>query len=125
MKNGKRREDGAGLCYAFFMFSYQDKTLRRIARKLRKRFANRIAAVYAFGSRVRGDHDAWSDFDVLVSVRDRDPRIEEEIVGIFVEEELRTGLQVTPLVKDTRALDLERDHNTPFYTNLAAEGVPL
>ncbi|MBI3392080.1 MAG: nucleotidyltransferase domain-containing protein [Nitrospirae bacterium] len=99
--------------------------MRRIARKLRKRFANRIAAVYAFGSRVRGDHDAWSDFDVLVAVRDREPHIEEEIVGIFVEEELRTGLQVTPLVKDARAFDREKALHTPFYRNLMAEGVSL
>jgi predicted nucleotidyltransferase len=47
------------------MFSRERQALERIAADLRARFVRRVVGFYAFGSRVRGDHDAWSDCDVL------------------------------------------------------------
>lgn len=107
------------------MRAHERQVLDRVAAILRERFAGRIAALYAFGSRVRGSHDAGSDFDILVVVRDKDPRVEAEIVGIIVDEEFKAGLSFTPLLKDARAFDLERGFHTPFYENVAREGVPL
>jgi len=107
------------------MHTHERQVLDRIAASLREKFADRIAVLYAFGSRVRGDHDAWSDFDVLVVVRDKDPGVEAEIVGIIVDEEFKAGLSFTPVIKDARAFDLERRFHTPFYENIAREGVPL
>ena len=104
---------------------HERQVLDRIATKLREAFADRIAALYAFGSRVRGDHNAWSDFDILVVIQDREPRAEAAIVGIIVDEEFKAGLSFTPVVKDARAFDLERRFHTPFYENIAREGVPL
>jgi predicted nucleotidyltransferase len=79
--------------------------------------------MYAFGSRARGDHDAWSDFDVLVVVRDRSPEIESGVIGIIVDEELEAGLNFTPVIKDVTAFELEKRHHTPFYENVTREGV--
>lgn len=107
------------------MHYYEKESLRRITEKLRKRFTMRIASVYAFGSRVRGDHDEWSDFDVLVVVRDKEPRIESEIIEIFVNEELESGTSFTPVIKDVRAFELEKKFHTPFYENVSREGVLL
>jgi predicted nucleotidyltransferase len=107
------------------MYPHERRTLERIAAHLRERFADRIAAVYAFGSRVRGSHGAWSDFDLLVLVRDRDPRIEAAIVGVIVDEEAEAGLSFAPVIKDARSFDLERQLRSPFYENIAREGVPL
>ena len=107
------------------MYAHEKGSLDRITKSLREQFPSRIAGVYAFGSRARGDHGEWSDFDILVVVKDRDPGIEGAIIGSFVEEELRSGLIFTPLIKDQRAFEAEKRFNTPFYENLAKEGIVL
>jgi predicted nucleotidyltransferase len=33
---------------------------------------------------MRGTHSAWSDFDLLVVVRDKEPRIENEIISLLI-----------------------------------------
>ena len=117
------------LIRAFFtglvMFLYETQSLQRISAKLREKLRQRIVSVYAFGSRVRGDHDQWSDFDVLVVVRDKEPRVESEIIDIFVDEEMESGTSFTPVIKDIRAFELEEKFHTPFYENISKEGVLL
>jgi predicted nucleotidyltransferase len=107
------------------MYPHEKQTLERIAARLREKFADRIVGAYAFGSRVRGTHRAWSDFDVLVVVRDRNSETETEIIGIIVDEEVKAGLSFAPVIKDARAFALEKGLNSPFYENIMREGVPL
>lgn len=107
------------------MYPHERRVLERIAARLKAQFAGRITGIYAFGSRVRGDHGAWSDFDLLVTVRDREPRIEAEIVGLIVDEEVAAGLSFAPVVKDADAFEMEKRFQSPFFKNIAREGVPL
>jgi predicted nucleotidyltransferase len=107
------------------MYDYEKSALERIAEKLREKYRKKIIAVYAFGSRVRGDHDERSDFDVLVVVKDRDPFIEKGIIDIFVEEENESGLSFAPVIKDAGSFERERDYNTPFYQNIQKEGMAI
>ena len=107
------------------MYAHERRVLDRITKTLRERFPERIQGAFAFGSRARGDHGAWSDFDVLVVVKDRDPSIEQGIISLFVEEELQSGLQFTPLIKDLKAFQSEKKFKTPFHENLTKEGIPL
>lgn len=107
------------------MYTYEKEILRRITRKLKEKFSGRIVSIYAFGSRVKGDHDEWSDFDVLVVVRDRDPGIESKIINAFVDEEIKSGLSFTPVIKDVRSFEKEKKFKTPFYENIMKEGVRL
>jgi predicted nucleotidyltransferase len=107
------------------VYPHERRALARIAARLKEQFADRITAVYAFGSKVRGNHGAWSDFDVLVVVRDRDPRTEAEVVGIIVDEEIEAGLSFAPVIKDAGAFELERRFKSPFYENIVREGVRL
>ena len=99
------------------------ETLNKIVKALKAKFPERIHEVYAFGSRVRGDHTVWSDFDVLIVVKERDPSIEAEIVSLFVDEELETGIPFSPLIKDQAAFEKEKSFKSPFYTNIMQEGV--
>ncbi|NWF51483.1 MAG: nucleotidyltransferase domain-containing protein [Nitrospirae bacterium] len=78
------------------MFDHEKKALKRVTEKLKKRFPNRIVSVYAFGSMVRGDHGEWSDFDVLVTIKNKEPLIEYEIISIFVDEEMKSGVSFSP-----------------------------
>lgn len=107
------------------MYAHEKGALIRITKSLREQFPERVRGVYVFGSRARGDHSEWSDFDVLVVVKDRDPLIEEAIVSLFVEEEVRSGFVFTPLVKDLEAFESEKRFKTPFYENIIREGIVL
>lgn len=81
--------------------------------------------MYAFGSRVRGDHSGWSDFDILIVVRDKNPEIESGIVDVVVDEEMAEGVNFTPVIKDVRSFKLEEKHHSPFYERVTEEGVLL
>lgn len=107
------------------MYAHEKGALNRITKGLRERFPKRIEGIYVFGSKARGDHGEWSDFDVLVVVKDRNPPIEQAIISLFVEEELLSGLLFTPLIKDLKAFESEKRFNTPFYENLTREGIAL
>ena len=105
------------------MYSHEREVLVRIAGQLKEVYRERIMAIYAFGSRARGDYTEESDFDVLVVVKDRDTSIEKKIINIFVEEETMSGLNFTPVIKDSGSFEHEREFNTPFYQNIQKEGL--
>jgi len=105
------------------MHRHESETLGMISKKLHAVFGERLVAVYAFGSRVRGDYDADSDFDVLVLVKDKNPDIEYEIISIFVDLEMAAGLSFTPVIKDIKTFEMEKAYHTPFYENIMHEGV--
>lgn len=87
------------------MYPHERVTLRRIAERLQGRLPGRIVAAYAFGSRVRGSHHAWPDFDLLVVIRGKEPHIESEIVSLIVDEEGKSGLSLPPVIQDVRAFE--------------------
>ena len=107
------------------MFDHYQKALSAIARLLKTRFPDRIEHIYAFGSRVRGDYGEGSDFDVLIVVKNRTPDIEREIISIIVDAELSMDMSFTPVIKDSSSFAKEREVNSPFYTNIMHEGMPL
>jgi len=107
------------------MYTYPEEQLRHITRILKNRFPKRVLSVYAFGSRIRGEYHEWSDFDVLIIVRDKTPALETEIIGIIVDEEMKMGLSFAPVIKDIEAFEMEKKHHSPFYEAIMKEGIPL
>ena len=107
------------------MYTHEIRGLAKAADTLRTRFPNEIVNIYAFGSRVRGDHGHDSDQDVLVIVDARKIDVEEVIVEVFLEVETATGIPVEVIIKDLASFELERKHHSPFYDNIVAEGVEL
>jgi len=107
------------------MHVHERKVLERIIEKLKEKFIDSIVSVYVFGSRVRGDYDEWSDFDVLIVVKNKTPKLEAEIIDILVDEEMESGILFSPVIKDIRVFEMERKYNTPFYKNIMKEGVLL
>ena len=107
------------------MLIHEKKVLKHIADRLKKSLPARLLSVYAFGSRVRGDFDEWSDFDMLIIVKNRNTKIESQIIGIIVDEEMKSGLSFAPVIKDIRAFEMEKKYKTPFYENIKKEGMRL
>jgi Nucleotidyltransferase domain. len=104
------------------MFSEEKKALKRITDKLKKALGVELISVIAFGSRVRGDFRGNSDFDVLVIVRQRSRDIVDKIISIFNEEEIKTGIPFSPVVKSKELFAKEKKFNTAFFRNIKNEG---
>ena len=85
----------------------------------------RLEGIYAFGSRVRGDHGAESDLDLLVVVAKRTPAVERAVIDSCVDEELRSGIPFDPVIKDSASFALERRYHSPFYENVSREGIAV
>ena len=107
------------------MYSHEKKVLERISSSLKRKYPENIVSVYAFGSRVRGDHAEGSDFDVLVIVKKRFIAVEEAIIDAFVEEEMNSGVSFDPVIKTLSSFELEKHHHTPFFENIEQEGITL
>ena len=71
------------------MFIHEREALKDVMKALRSHLHGKIVSAHAFGSRVRGSHDESSDFDLLVVVDGRTTALEQEVIGIIVEEEMK------------------------------------
>ncbi|MBF0328018.1 MAG: nucleotidyltransferase domain-containing protein [Nitrospirae bacterium] len=102
---------------------YEKESLQKIRQLLTDYLPQNFVSLYAFGSRVRGDFGEWSDFDILVIEKDKAPSIEAKVIDIFVEEEMQSGVSFSPVIKDLKAFEKEKNFHTPFYEAIEREGV--
>ena len=88
-------------------------------------FANLPASVYLYGSRVRGDANADSDWDLLIVTDDalHTKDAFERFAFPFTEMGWRLGEQITPLLYTQSEWDAERD--TAFYLNVKNDSILL
>lgn len=113
------------------MYAPTRQALARVGAAIRARLVGcaedsvRLDGIYAFGSRVRGDHHGDSDLDLLVVVGQRTPEVERAVIDSCVEEELLSATPLHPVIKDSASFALERRHHSPFYENIAREGVEV
>ncbi|HEY0834086.1 MAG TPA: nucleotidyltransferase domain-containing protein [Azospirillum sp.] len=81
--------------------------VRELKARLRRRFGDRLVAVYLFGSRARGDHRPDSDADVAVFLRGDLPDpfdAEKAIVEDGYDLLLERGLYIQPWAFEERVL---------------------
>ena len=105
------------------MLNHDKETITTIAQRLRAELGDRLETIQAFGSRARGDHGPWSDFDLLVVVRYRTPDDEHRIIDIIVDAEQAAGVSMSPVIKHASAPAREAALHTPLYENLDREAV--
>ncbi len=123
----KYTTDGLRNSFYFPYFCYMNAEKKLIA----KMISNRVhqldpeADVYLFGSRVRGDEKADSDWDLLiltkypVSLKD-----EQKFRHFLIPLELETGEAFSTFVYEKN--DWNKNHHiTPFYQNVSSEGIKI
>lgn len=101
----------------------EKESIERAAQKLRDVLGDNLVSIIAFGSRIRGDFTGDSDFDILVVVKERNPKITDIVISIFLDEEEKTGIPFSAVIKTLDSYEKERSYNTTFYRNLIKEGV--
>lgn len=105
------------------MFSFEKDAIKRATVKLKDALGDNLIAVAAFGSRVRGDFDGDSDFDILIVVKKRTSDVIDKAIDVFTDEEDNMGIPFSVVIKETRSFEKEKTYNTTFYRNIKKEGV--
>ncbi len=99
--------------------------LEILSERLKTALGTNIRAIVAFGSRVRGDFNWESDFDVLVVVEQKDYSVVRLITDTCLSIEEERGIPLSAVVKDLKTFQAERQYNTGFYRNIKKEGLVI
>ena len=86
---------------------------------------DRIKKLILFGSRVRGDHKPYSDYDVLVVLPEKDRRVIDALYDATMEVLFRTHRLISLKIYREKDFDKLAALPTPFLGNVFREGVTI
>ena len=96
---------------------------------LRQRFGSRLAEVFVFGSRARGDHRADSDLDVAVLLHDTAiplSRVDRELLDVTYPVEIESGIHIQAWALPAAGLDAGASgFRARLVSTIRREGVRL
>ncbi len=102
----------------------QERLLSEIKSEIIKDYPS--AQIIIFGSRARGDEKSFSDWDILILIEKDITEIQKiELHDKLYEIELQTGEIINTIIHTRREWDHPLMQITPFYQNVAREGVPV
>ena len=100
------------------------EALKELKTRLEKRFPG--CEIVLFGSRARGEGDAFSDLDVLIIVNTRvDRTLRETITDISYPLELEFDVVFGKVIENRTDWDSTISRTTPLHCNIDREGVRL
>jgi predicted nucleotidyltransferase len=97
--------------------------LRKLKDALQRDF--RLIELRLFGSKARGDSTPESDIDVLVVLEDYDWQVEKAVYGLCYDVGLEFGIFISAALYSRREYTSRLTRATPFYRNVAREGVAV
>ena len=99
--------------------------LEELLRSLRAALGNNLLEVKLFGSKATGKDQRDSDIDVLVVVKKNGMEIEDRVLDIAFDVNLKHDVYISPRVIDRSTLSDPVWSITPFLRAVAKEGIPL
>lgn len=102
-----------------------ERSLRRFAVELRRRFASSLRELRLFGSQARGEAGAESDVDVLVVLDAVDWRTRCQILDLAADVGLDEGLVLSPTILDETTWRRWCRQERPLAMDVEREGVRL
>jgi uncharacterized protein len=99
--------------------------IEEFVERLRAVRANNLIEVKLFGSKATGKDQPESDIDVLVAVETGGVEVEDEILDIAFDTNLKHEVYISPRVIDRATLADPVWRITPFLKAIAKEGIPL
>ncbi len=104
---------------------HERNVLAEFLSRLREQFGARIAHVWLFGSKARGDSDAESDIDLLIVTRDGDDALAKAVGEIAYALNLEHGVLLCEYVVSAWRFAQMRARQELIYKNIMSEGVDL
>ena len=108
-----------------YLTPHERDVLTEFLSRLRERFADHIAHVWLFGSKMRGDFDEESDVDLLIVARDGSDALGAVVGKIAYALSLEHGILLCEHVISAYRFAQMRARQEPLYENIAREGVDL
>jgi predicted nucleotidyltransferase len=99
--------------------------LEEFVEKLREILGNDLIEVKLFGSKATGRDQPDSDIDVLVAVEKGGVDVEDKVLDVAFETNLKHEVYISPRVIDPATLTDPVWSITPFLKAIAEEGIPL
>ncbi len=104
--------------------SHEKKALQELKEGLTDRFPE--AEIILYGSKARGNSEAFSDIDVLVLLgREINNSLEEVIFGMAYDIELKYDVVFGILVESNVFWDSDLAHAMPIHWNIDREGIVI
>jgi antitoxin ChpS len=101
------------------------QALEDFAKQVRQRLGGKLVALKLFGSKARGDDAPDSDIDVLVEVEEGGPSIEDVVLDIAFEVNVRHDVYISPRVIERAVFEHPVWRTTPFIRHLEERALPL
>lgn len=99
--------------------------LVEFVRRLREKFAERIAHVWLFGSKARGDSGPESDIDLLVVTRADGWEFEKQVNRLALDVDLSYDVVLSDHMIDIDRFRQMAARQEPLYKNIQREGIDL
>ena len=104
---------------------HERDVLAEFLSRLRERCGDRIAHVWLFGSKARGDFDEESDVDLLIVARDGDNALRKVVGEITYSLSLEHGVLLCEHVVSTWRFAQMHARQELIYKNVVGEGIDL
>lgn len=101
------------------------KALEEFVAELRTNLGTNLLEVRLFGSKATGKDQPESDIDVLVAVEHGDVEVEDKVLDIAFDTNLKHDVYISPRVIDRATLADPVWSITPFLKAIADQGIPL
>lgn len=93
--------------------------------EVRNKLGNIVKEIKLFGSKVTDKDVPGSDIDLFIVVSKKTTEVEDIILNIAFEIDLRHDVYISPRIVSQSTLKDPRWKITPFIKNIEREGVPL
>lgn len=99
----------------------------KIARELKKRLAEAVEIIdlRVYGSKARGDDDAFSDLDVFIEVGRLDRKTRDLISEIAWQTSLENSIVISPLVFSVDEIENSPLRASPILLNIREGGIRI
>jgi uncharacterized protein len=99
--------------------------LEEFVQRVRAVLGNNLVEVKLFGSKATGKDRPGSDIDVLVAVEQGGVEVEDDVLDVAFDTNLKHEVYISPRVIDRATLADPVWRITPFLRAIAKEGIPL
>lgn len=107
------------------LVSTDRQAVEEFCRQARQVLGRRLVAMKLFGSKARGEAGRESDIDIFIVVDERLPEIEDRIIDVAFDLNLKYGVYISPRLVAERVLKDPVWKTTLFLQQVEREGVAL